>query len=125
MKNLAFFFLLFLGLAACNDDDMNGVICTEDFRIVSVTIEADTLPTSVYYIEGATTANVAMDKLDGSDNVYVLMTDANQDVHEGVTKSYLVEGVDADGNQLFSETYEVSADQCHIFKVSGPDVVSY
>ena len=125
MKNLALLLLVAAGLTACSDDDADAIGCTEEFRTVSFSVESDNLPAEVYYREAGSAQRVTLDALNSDPARYVLKSDADLDEHQNVTKTYTVEGTDANGNVLFNEIYEITGDECHISKVSGPEVISY
>ena len=121
--------LLVAGVASCaNLDPAQPCICTLEFRSFTVTVvdatgqPAEGVNISVRRVsDGAVlTVNSSLGQGPG---VYVILTDGNiQDVTEAGTT---VEVVGALGDMGFTAEYVFDRDacQCHVNKISGPEMV--
>ena len=121
--------LLVIGLASCLDSDPSlPCACTLEFRFFTVTVvddagqPAEGVSISVRRVsDGAVlTVNSSLGQGPG---VYVILTDGNiQDVTEAGTT---VEVVGTLGDMGFTAEYLFDRDacQCHVNKISGPEIV--
>ena len=116
--------LLLWGLAlslitftSCDDDELG---CTAEFVDITFTVEGSPAPDEVT----ATATGQAATVLTPENGRYVLVDDGDREMLEGMETTYTVEGTNG-GTTLFSETFVVTADECHVSKVSGPTAISY
>jgi len=112
---LFFVFILF----SCKHND--DVICTSLFATVCIEVNGGTLDN--YY----TIRNLTGDTLrftDGSyQNSYTVLNDNYQQLLENKQEVFKFIGIKS-GNKVVDENFTISADECHISKVSGANSVS-
>ena len=98
-------------------------ICTQEFRTVSVHVvnsqEQAVTNAQVKTLIGGET--LTFDK-NTNDNSYVIITDASLLALRATTKTATVQ-VFINNVEVKSETYQLAADCCHVFKQSGVDVI--
>lgn len=122
LSNLRSVILLFLLIISfsCKPSEKD-TICTAMFATVSIEITGSTLD-SHYTIRTATG-----DTLHFQDvllqNTYTVLDDNYQPVLEGKTETFRFEGIKS-GNKVVSEDFVISADLCHISKVSGKNSIN-
>lgn len=116
--------LLLLGLAlslftftSCDDDE---VVCTAEFVEIAFTVDGSPAPDEVT----ATATGQSATVLTPTNGRYVLVDDGDREALEGSEVTYTVEGTTG-STVLFSETFVVTADACHVSKVSGPAEINY
>ena len=123
MKYLIGICCLFSLFVACDDDD-GGVICTDEFVSVGFTIDGNPAPTEVTtFLKDAVPPSTRI--LEAQNGFYTIVNDGDRDALGEGEYIYIVEGTDSTGTTLFSEEYVVDVDECHVGKVSGPEVISY
>ena len=123
MKYLIGICCLFALFVACDDDDA-GTICTEEFVSVGFTIDGDPAPAEVTtFFKDAMPPSTRV--LEAQNGFYTIVDDSDQEALGEGEFTYVVEGTDSTGATLFSEEYVISVDECHVGKVSGPEVISY
>lgn len=111
-------------LAGCDEDDtVDEIICTEEFRMIGVRItggEIDDFYT--VRISNGDTIRFSQDTYPLV-NWYPILDDSYQPVLEGTVEDFTFVGVQ-DGNLVIQQNYEIGADQCHIFRQSGPQSIT-
>ena len=119
--SLGLAFLLTFGLSSC--ELIDPMACTEELRIISIEVTGEVLD-ETYTIRQASGDTVAVgDTSDlGIFNAYVVLDDSYKDELEGEEEPFRFVGLQ-NGNVLVDELFEIGADQCHIYKVSGKDKV--
>ena len=101
------------------DEPEDPIFCTEEFRLITLEVEGDSL-TSFY-----TARVVNNDTLYPEnnapifDNHYVVLSDQYSTVLQNKTEEFQFVGLINDSIVL-KLNYTIAADNCHIFKVSGP-----
>jgi hypothetical protein len=58
----------------------------------------------------------------GANGNYTVLSDAWVEGHQGLGSYFLAKGFSS-GAMVFSETFRISADCCHISKISGPEQI--
>jgi hypothetical protein len=116
--------ILILLFAGCSSDDDPGVvICTEEFRMIGVKVNGDELD-NFYTLRVETGDEISFTEGDTYPlvNWYPILDDSYQTILEGVEEEFQFVG-EIDGNEVLRENYVIGADQCHIYKVSGPQSI--
>ena len=106
----AIFFLSFL--SSCLPDP---IACTEEFVIVSIQVNGATLDDH-YTIWHAKEDTFTLTS--GIDNIYAVVDDSFQEQLEGKTEEFSFIGIIND-TIVIDELYVVSANECHIERISG------
>jgi len=121
MKNL-FILLSVLALFAssCDTKKNDSVMCTEIFVMVGVEIEGKTLD-SFYTIDVNRGQKIYHTEYQ-NDNWYPVATDMLLSRLKSSQDEFLFVGY-ISGEEVIREKYIIGADQCHIFKVSGPEKI--
>lgn len=119
MKELLLLFLVPFAFVACDDDEMSSG-CTQEFVSITFTLEGSPAPDTV--VARADGQGEAM--LTPANGRYTLVDDSERAALEDDQREYTVEGTNG-GDLLFSEQITVTADACHVMRVSGPEVISY
>lgn len=101
---------------------VQSVGCTEEFVSVAVTVAGVELD-QTYTVEMSTGDTVAQATGPFLDSIYVVLDDGYQPDLEGRTDSFRLIGL-ANGRVELVEDFVIGADECHIFKVSGPEQVN-
>lgn len=103
---------------ACSDEE-NDVICTDEFRTISVKLVGGDVD-SFYTIRKATSDTIvyAPDNVFLRDNFYPVLDDNYQQFIANSREVFIFE-VWNDGTRILSEEYVIEADDCHIFLVEG------
>lgn len=118
-KNLIIVLLAFTSLAGCKEEQ---IACTEEFRYIGIKVLGDIL-TDYYTVRLST-----MDTLRVSDSGfpeeywYPVLTDSYQVLFPNKTETFRFIGEVNDVVEV-SEDFVISADDCHISKVSGTEQV--
>jgi hypothetical protein len=105
--------------SSCKDDDT--IFCTEEFRTIGVYVEGG--PLDDWYTERASNGEVI--RPDNSDFVgtyHVVLDDLYTQTLKGKTETFHFIGV-MQNQEVVRGTFQIGADDCHIFKVSGPDTL--
>ncbi|MCI4667504.1 MAG: hypothetical protein MRZ79_05030 [Bacteroidia bacterium] len=120
MSNSVIAVLIFFLLTLSSCDLVNPPECTLDFRSVVVEVNGAQL-SKTYTIAGqADTLHKNENPVSG--NFYTIIDDNNQSELENSEMDVVFHGYMGDSLAV-SETYEVGADECHIFKVSGKNII--
>lgn len=109
------FGIALFSLPSCND---NGIICTEEFAMVGVTING-TQPDRTFTLRvktGDTLNNTGFQ----TDQWYPVATDELRDALRNKQENFTFIGMKND-TVIYSANYVIGADDCHIYKISGPD----
>jgi|GEM_PF-813070 len=114
-------FAIFIMLAACSGkDNKDEIICSDEFRIVGVTVTGGELQ-DFYTVRSSTN-----DTIRYSDNQdypmgrwYPVLDDSYQILLEGIEDDFYFVGI-LDGVKVINQHFIIGADRCHIYKLSGP-----
>jgi hypothetical protein len=110
-------------LSSCNKG--GGFVCTSEYRMVLVRVQnaAKTGVTldEVYTIRQSTGEKLTFNQGMGG-GAYNVIDDSYQARLSGKTENFTFVGIRA-GQKVVEEPYRISADRCHISKVSGRDEV--
>ncbi len=122
MKNLVKYFtlsgFLFFFTMGCADDPR---ICTEEFRIIPVTIVGDSLDAAIT-VRMATGDTLNYVEWNVAPFNFVIADDNLTRPLEGKTERFLFVGYRGSAVRI-TQVYELTSDGCHIQKVSGPDTL--
>ncbi len=128
MKLLSILFLLCTALSiGCKEESNEPVVCTQVFVMYTVTV-LDAIGSPVDSVKIKVTGSSGyIYELDdeiilGFPGTYVIMSDKYQQKLSGRIEDVSVIGTK--GTLTFKENYIFSADECHIFKISGKDTVT-
>lgn len=135
MKNSAVLFLsaIISVATACTDLGDDTVMCTEDYRMLTVTVSdpngAPFLLDSSFVKKTATGEVIRfeaedpyMDSVLRLEGRYLLMTDGKMGLTSGTGTEFTFHGFKS-GMGLISESYVIANDRCHVLKLSGRDTV--
>ncbi|MCF8366029.1 MAG: hypothetical protein K9H16_09620 [Bacteroidales bacterium] len=114
--------LLLLFACSCNSRQ-DAVICTEEFRLIGVTVTGGEL--SDFYTVRETTKDTI--RFTENQNYplgswYPILDDSYQPILEGIGEDFYFIGTIGDSGK-FEQHYIIGADQCHIIKVLGPEKI--
>ncbi|MCH8555328.1 MAG: hypothetical protein LAT76_09230 [Schleiferiaceae bacterium] len=109
---------IFTAVFSCSDDER---ICTEEFRIVSVTIVGDSLDAAIT-VRTATSDTLNYSEWNLPPFSFAVADDNLTQSLEGKIESFLFVGF-KNSQIKVSQLYELTSDGCHIRKVSGPDTL--
>jgi hypothetical protein len=113
-----FFILLFTFSCKHKDDE---VICTSMFASVGIEVNGMTLD-NYYTIRSSTGDTIRI--TDGLfQNAYTVLNDNYQQILENKQESFKFIGIKS-GIKVVDENFVISADKCHISKVSGVNSVT-
>ena len=117
-------FLLFFG-ASCKDNANQEIFCTDEYKMVSVRVEFESMPPLVFdyftvnLLSGDT---IRYNENLPLENTYVVLADNYQSELENKLEEFAFIGIHED-TLLFNETYVIGADECHIYKEEGKSVI--
>lgn len=118
--------IFFTGLAiSCSKDNGSGeVICSEEFRMVGLKVTGGKL-TDFYTLRVSTGDTIRFTESGTYPlvNWYPVLDDNYQPLLEGTEEDFLFVG-EIDQARVVEETFVIAADQCHIYKISGPQMIS-
>lgn len=129
------FILLAASLTACDDifkdgdkNDLNctAVLCTEDFRMLSITLKDEagnpvvTDDVEVYYTKSKESLNLDENLILMEEGVYIIATDAQMEDIDPEGTSITFEA-HTDSKTTFSKKFEVGRDCCHIERLDKGD----
>ncbi len=111
----------------CNGD----VICTSDFRSISVTaVDAANNPLAVDSFVVTDAAGTPLPPAYGElvygivgDGRFAIINDGWMQGHQGMQMDVRAKGF-SNGTLLFDQAYAIGADCCHVYKAAGPDVIA-
>lgn len=106
------------GLSSCDDSiTRDEVACTMEFRFVTIKVSGE--PLTDYYTVRLSTSDTIRTKHPDStiDKAYVVLSDNYQKKLENREDTFRFIGKRASGD--VQEDFVISADRCHISKVSG------
>ena len=117
-----FIFILMKALSSCAPEN-DQVVCTMEWRTVTITVNRPPLD-SFYTLREATgdTIRLIRDNIPGS-NDYPVLTDSYQPVLQGQTGTFRFLGFMQDSVTV-NDAFVIGADRCHIYYVSGNQVVN-
>jgi hypothetical protein len=129
MKKTALFILLISTMAfisSCDKcDDENGIICTQEFRIIKVSLDNGTQqPVTLddaYTLRQGSTNKIYFDQPFPA-GTYVVMDDSYHQNLKNSEAQFRFIGV-KNNQVVVDKSYVIGADNCHIIKKSGADSV--
>lgn len=104
---------------SCKREDES--FCTEEFVTVGVTVTGKTL-TNFYTIRKSTKDTITLSPLDNNSNYYPILDDNYTSKLKDKREYFYFIG-EINNEQVINETYLISANDCHIFKVSGKETI--
>jgi len=113
----------FLFFTACNNDDdsqsNNNLACTAEFRMVSIEVVGDSL-TDFFTYHSATGDTIRHnDSFLPFQMTYLVLTDNSKSIIlDSDSTSFVFKGF-IDDSMVVNEPFEIGANRCHIFKISG------
>lgn len=115
----ALLLLCIVGLtASCSSSNNNEVICTMEFRIISIEVEGAEL-TSYFTIREATQDTLFLSEDLEFFNSYPILSDGEFDLFEtNEIEAFRFQGF-VDDELLIDEPYLLGADECHVFREEG------
>lgn len=121
-SNLRLVFLLFLviSLFSCNPSK-DEVICTTMIATVSIEIVGDSLDN--YFTIRNITGDTIHAYIEPFQNTYTVLDDSYRQILENKEEAFRFVGFKG-GNIVVDETFVITADKCHISKVSGVNSVT-
>ncbi len=121
MKNTVLLFFL-LSLLSCSKDA--EVICTEEFRFIGVNVEGDSL-TDYYTIRQKTADTIRLNQsvVFPDHTWYIILDDSFSTTLKNKSETFTFYGL-VNGSQVISEDYIIKADECHISRESGVDLIT-
>ena len=107
---------------SCFDDNNGGVICTEIFAAVTVEVIGSSLD-DYYTVRPSNNDTIRINEDMFGENVYTVLDDNYLPELKNDQDKFTFTGIIA-GQVVVSEEFVISADECHVFKISGKDVVN-
>ncbi|MEM6631577.1 MAG: hypothetical protein AAF694_17990 [Bacteroidota bacterium] len=104
-----------------NGDPNDPIICTDEFRTIGLEIEGGELD-EFYTIRKSTNDTIQVD-FPVFETLYPVLDDSYQEELEGQVDEFEFVGF-RESEELVRELFVIKADECHIEKVSGPDVIT-
>ena len=106
---------------SCFDDNNGGVICTEIFAAVTVEVIGSSLD-DYYTVRPSNNDTIRINEDMFGKNVYTVLNDNYLPQLKNDRDEFTFFGIIA-GQAVVSEKIVISADECHISKISGKDIV--
>jgi hypothetical protein len=103
------------------------VACTMMFAMVTAEVNDPTMtaiPLEVYTLRKSTGEKITHDQTTAQSGRYIVLDDGYQKKLQQATDTFVFVGTRS-GAKVFEEQYVISADCCHINKVSGKDVIQF
>lgn len=117
-KALFLMVLISFGLLSCNKDN-----CTEDFKTYQLKVNGQELDLFYTVIKG-TTDIINPGNMTGPGHPnYIVIDDLYQEELAGQTKDFTFRGK-INGQLVLEVDFTFRADDCHVYKVSGPTEVT-
>lgn len=107
---------------SCFDNNNDGVICTEIFAAVTVEVTGSSLD-DYYTVRTSNNDTIRIDESLYGENIYTVLDDNYLPKLKNDRDEFTFIGI-IDGQVVVSEEFVISADECHITKISGKDVVN-
>ena len=111
-------------LSSCSTkNDVPQVMCTEEFRTVSLTVTGDSL-TSFYTVRESTSDTIRYQgyNLYSLSNTYPVLDDSYRSMIFNREERFTFIGL-LNKAIVVNEPFVIGADECHIYKVSGKEEV--
>ena len=126
MKATILYITLLLFLASCNSDDCNNAVCTDDFRLVAVSVvdqnnmnvELDSTRSTVDNGTILVIENIEP----GFEDSYIVVDDSHMDDLPGSNNIVTFNGW-KNGIEVVDQEFVITRDCCHIGKGEGPDQI--
>lgn len=130
---LLFLIGVFFAIASCNSDDEvseqecpNDLICTQEFRILTVRIEdangQSVLLDSYEMTNIETGENLAFVEPATPEGQYIIADDSHVDIVERSGTAFQFQGV-MNGEVVVDQAFSIGHDCCHISLVEGPEII--
>ena len=114
---------MFSSCEKCGEDQE---ICTEEFRRINIFLDNSTqMPVTldeVYTLRGTSTQKLLFDQSGNEEGHYVVIDDSYRSDLKNAEDNFRFIGV-KNNQVVVDQTFKIAADQCHVFKKSGPDSV--
>ena len=107
---------------SCFDENKNGVICTEIFAAVTIEVTGSSLD-DYYTVRASNNDTIRINEDLFGENIYTVLDDNYLPQLRNDRDEFTFIGIIA-GQLVVSEEFIISADECHISKISGKDVVN-
>lgn len=107
---------------SCFDNNNDGVICTAIFASVTVEVTGSSLD-DYYTVRTSNNDTIRINEDLFGENVYTVLDDNYLPKLKNDRDEFTFIGIIA-GQLVVSEEFVISADECHITKISGKDVVN-
>ena len=107
---------------SCFDKNKDGVICTEIFASVTIEVTGSSLD-DYYTVRASNNDTIRINEDLFGENVYTVLDDNYMPELRNDRDEFTFFGIIA-GQAVVSEKIVISADECHITKISGKDVVN-
>lgn len=123
MLRTAFLTTLFLVALLVSCKQNHDIMCTMEFRTVSITVNRDSLH-HFHTIRVATGDTIRLEQETGfGSRVYPVLNDNFQSQLSGRSETFRFQGF-VNNTMIVDEPFVIEADQCHINYVSGNTVVN-
>ncbi|MCD4794422.1 MAG: hypothetical protein K8R54_14390 [Bacteroidales bacterium] len=106
---------------SCFDENKDGVICTEIFASVTIEVTGSSLD-DYYTVRASNNDTIRINEDLFGENVYTVLDDNYMPELRNDRDEFTFFGIIA-GQAVVSEKIVISADECHITKISGKDIV--
>lgn len=131
VRSLAAILLMsFLTASSCdrksgtNADDCKEVMCTMMFAMITAEVKGATEALEVHTVRKSTGERIEPVQQSGNPDRYVVLDDGYQKKLQQATDTFVFTGK-MNGQTVFEEEYVITADCCHVSKVSGKDVINF
>ena len=122
MRLLFLYPILLIMMLASSCDEEESIGCTEEFRLIGISVVGENL-TEFYTIRVATGDTLYLQDFYVNGQIwYPILEDHYQPEFNGSPKTFRFVGV-INSTIVVNETYVITADECHISKVSGVEQV--
>lgn len=121
MRHLSLLFILAFFFSCSKEAE---VICTEEFRFIGVNVEGDSL-SDYYTIRQKTADTIRFDQsVVFPDYIwYKILDDSFSKTLKNSSETFTFHGLVRD-SLVIKEDYVIEADECHISRETGPDLIS-
>lgn len=120
-KGILFLSLMVCFLSSCYKDSPNEIACTEEFRMISIKVIGDSL-SDFYTLRTSTNDTIRSENFFPEANWYPVVDDNFSSKLKNSQETFVFIGKIND-SVVVRENFVISADECHINKVSGVEEV--
>lgn len=103
-----------------------AVLCTQVFASVMVHVDdlsASPIALDVYTVRNSTGEKLTFGQFSSTSGTYNIMDDSYRAKLAGRTETFTFVGMKG-STKVFSQSYTIKADCCHVYKVSGADSIT-